>query len=71
MDDIKATLIPNVKDQVPVETTLLAKSMMSTDHIAYYVDLDKETMQLSCNSKYCLDKNYVSCIKIDTAQNNL
>lgn len=61
MDDIKATLIPNVKDQVPVETTLLAKSMMSTDHIAYYVDLDKETMQLSCNSKYCLDKNYVSC----------
>lgn len=59
LDDIYTSVIPVIKDQVPVESTFLSKSMMRIDHIEYYVDLDKDRMELVCKTKYCLDMKFV------------
>ncbi len=59
LDDISVSVIPAIKGQVPVESTFLSKSLMRIDHIEYYVDLDKDRMELDCKTKYCLDKKFV------------
>jgi superfamily II DNA or RNA helicase len=50
--EISQSLVPMVMDRVEVEQTFLSKSMKSIDHIEYYIDLDKDRLELVCKTRY-------------------
>ena len=50
--EISQSLVPTIKDVIEVESTFLSESMKKIDHIEYYIDLDKEKLELICKSNY-------------------
>lgn len=52
--EIAQSLVPAVKGVINIEPSFLSKSMREVDHIAYFIDLDKDKLELICKSKYFL-----------------
>lgn len=52
--EISQSLVPSVKDVISIEPTYLSNSMKKIDHIEYYIDLDKEKLELICKTNYFL-----------------
>ena len=58
--EISETLVPTIKDVVSIDSTFLSESMKKIDHIEYYIDLDKNNLELICKSSYFFGGKEVS-----------
>ena len=61
--EISETLVPTIKDVVSIDSTFLSESMKKIDHIEYYIDLNKENLELVCKSICFLNGKEVSSDK--------
>lgn len=64
-EEISDSLVPTIKDVVDVEPSYLYKSMKLIDHIEYYIDLDKDKIELICKSRYFLSGHEVTSMEFD------
>ncbi len=58
--EISEALVPTIKDVVDIDSTFLSESMKKVDHIEYYIDLNKDNLELICKTNYFLQGKEVS-----------
>lgn len=68
--EISQSLVPTVKNVVNIEPTFLSSSLKQIDHIEYYIDLDKEKLELICKSRYFLNGKEVTFEKYNEKNAN-